>query len=329
MKRFIPVAAAVAIVVVAAVAILASGEVLSFSAPGSDVSVDDRAPADQAQPQDYEGSGSQLYYFGPDFMCLIYTDTTIDCFGSNTHGVVSGVPSGTGFTHIDGGETYSCAFHQATRFNYCWGSITLRPSTIQPTATPEPTSTPEATATALPPGVTPEPTATSAPQATATPEPNPCRINLPTAFALPTSLTGSWISECVYQGEELENVADGDRYYRWTSFDVTGGTGSWAATLTSDQDTVLVLFEWNTETDNWDFVEQNDDLAQGNTNSRIEWTPVLGTTYGFVMTTYTANTLGDFTLTLADGTANTQSSTGEQSIGQSAHQGAMPFERRQ
>ena len=58
MRRFISVAAALAIVVVAAVAILASGEVLSFSTPGSDVSVGDRAPADQAQPQDYEGSGS-------------------------------------------------------------------------------------------------------------------------------------------------------------------------------------------------------------------------------------------------------------------------------
>ena len=56
MKRFISVAAAVAIVVVAAVAILASGEVLSFSAPGSDVSVGDKAPVDQAQPQDFAGS---------------------------------------------------------------------------------------------------------------------------------------------------------------------------------------------------------------------------------------------------------------------------------
>ena len=76
MKRFISVAAALAIVlVVAAVAILASGEVLSFSAPGSDVSVGGRAPADQAQPQDFAGAGSQSYYFGPDFMCQIYTNT--------------------------------------------------------------------------------------------------------------------------------------------------------------------------------------------------------------------------------------------------------------
>ena len=326
MKRFISVAAALAIVVVAAVAILASGEVLSFSAPGSDVSVGDRMPADQAQPQDID---REDYYFGPDFMCLIYSSDQLDCVGSDAHGVVSGVPSGTGFTRIDGGDTYACAYLPADSFTYCWGSITRRPSTTQPTATPEPTATLEATATALPSGATPEPTATSAPRATATPEPNPCFIDVPAAFVLPVSLAGSWISECVYQGVELENVADGDRYYRWTSFDVTGGTGSWAATLTSDQDTVLVLFEWNTETDNWDFVEQNDDLAQGNTNSRIEWTPVWGKSYAFVMTTYTADTLGGFTLTLADGTANTQSSTGEQSIGQSGLQGAMPFERRQ
>ena len=122
MKRFISVAAALAIVVVAAVAILASGEVLSFSAPGSDVSVGDRAPADQAQPQDYYGAAISHYYFGPDFMCQIYSDTTtIECFGSNTHGVVSSVPTETGFTFIDGGDTYACAFHRASGFNYCWG----------------------------------------------------------------------------------------------------------------------------------------------------------------------------------------------------------------
>ncbi len=161
MRRFISVAAALAIVVVAAVAILASGEVLSFSTPGSDVSVGDRAPADQAQPQDYEGSGSQNHYFGPDFMCQIYTEGNIDCFGSNTHNVVSGVPSGTGFTHIDGGDTYACAFHQTDRFSYCWGSITLRPSTTQPTATPESTATAAPTATTVANGGTPVATATS------------------------------------------------------------------------------------------------------------------------------------------------------------------------
>ena len=325
MKRFIPMAAALAIVVVAAVAILASGEVLSFSAPGSDVSVGDRMPADQAQPQDID---REDYYFGPDFMCLIYSSDQLDCVGSDAHGVVSGVPSGTGFTRIDGGDTYACAYLPADSFTYCWGSITRRPSTIQPTPTPEPTAIPEATATALPPGVTPEPTATSAPQATATPEPNPCRINLPTAFVLPTSLTGSWISECVYQGE-IENVADGDRYYRSTVFGVDVAPRSWVATLTSDQDTVLILFEWNTETEDWDFIEQNDDLVQGNTNSRIEWTPVPGKVYGLVMTTYDANTLGAFTLTIEDSNSSTQGSTIEQSIGQSGLQDAMPFGRRQ
>ena len=164
MKRFIPMAAAVAIVVVAAVAILASGEVLSFSAPGAGDSVLDIAPADQAQPRDFKGTGSPFYYFGPDFMCLIYSGTnSIECSGSDTNNVVSEVPVGTGFTQIDGGDTYACAYRQTDSFTYCWGSITRRPSTIQPTSTPESTATPEATATALPPGVTPEPTATSEP----------------------------------------------------------------------------------------------------------------------------------------------------------------------
>ena len=331
MRRFISVAAALAIVVVAAVAILASGEVLSFSTPGSDVSVGDRAPADQAQPQDYEGSGSQNHYFGPDFMCQIYTEGNIDCFGSNTHNVVSGVPSGTGFTHIDGGDTYACAFHQTDRFSYCWGSITLRPSTTQPTATPESTATAAPTATTVANGGTPVATATSAPQATATPEPDPCKIAPPAAFVLPISLSGSWGTECFYEDGLIEDVAAGDRYFRWTSFEVASSPGSWVATLTSDQDTVLILYEWNTETEGWDFIEQNDDLVQGNTNSRIEWTPVAGKVYALSMTTYTATTLGDFTLTIAAGTANSQGqgSSGEQHTGQSITEGVAPFDRRQ
>ena len=329
MRRFISMAAALAIVVVAAVAILASGEVLSFSTPGSDVSVGDKAPADQAQPQDYYGEATRGFYFGPDFMCAIYSNTTtIECYGSNTHGVVSSTPQNAGFSFIDGGDTYACAYNQSENFHYCWGSITLRPSTTQPTATSEPTATPEATATALPPGVTPEPTATSAPQATATPVPDPCRIVLPDSFILPLTQTGSWIEDCVYPFE-LENIADGDRYFRYALITASVATRSWVATLTSDEDTVLVLSEWNAETEEWDFIEQNDDLAQGNTNSRIEWTPVQGKSYALDLTTYNATTLGDFTLTVEAGTASGQSSGMEQNMGQSDLQGAVPFERRQ
>ena len=101
MRKYIPLAAALAIIAVLAAAILANGEVFSFSAPGTSDSVD-RAPADQSQPQDFAGAGSQFYYFGPDFLCQVFADTTIGCFGSDTHGIVSTVPTETGFTNIDG-----------------------------------------------------------------------------------------------------------------------------------------------------------------------------------------------------------------------------------
>ena len=327
MKRFISVAAALAIVVVAAVAILASGEVLSFSAPGAGDSVIDIAPADQAQPRDYDAS-SERYYFGPDFMCQIFVEGNIGCYGSDAHDVVSEVPSGVGFSQIDGGDTYACAYHTTDRFNYCWGSITRRPSTIQPTATSEPTATPEATATALPPGVTPEATATSEPTASVGPATDSCEVPVPSSFTLPLTLSGSWTDDCVL-AVELENVADGDRYFRWVGFVPSVANSSWIATLTSEEDTVLVLWEWNSETEELDFVEMNDDLVQGNTNSRIEWTPAAGKTYVFGLTTYNANTLGDFTLMVEAGTASSQGATIEQGIGHSDLQGVMPFERRQ
>ena len=113
MRKFIPLTAALALVALLAVTILASKNAFSFSTPGAGDSVD-RAPANQSQPQDFAGAGSQFFYFGPDFMCQIYADSGIGCFGSDAHNVVSSVPSETGFTNIDGGGTYACAYHQAT-----------------------------------------------------------------------------------------------------------------------------------------------------------------------------------------------------------------------
>ena len=185
----------------------------------------------------------------------------------------------------------------------------------EPTPTPTPTPTPSA-------GVTPEPTATSAPVATATPEPDACEVRFPTVVTLPLTLSGSWMADCVYPFE-IDDVADGDRYYRWVAFTSTVATSSWTATLESEKDTVLVLWEWNVEDEQWDYVEMNDDMVSGNTNSRIEWTPTARQSYLFDLTTYTANTLGDFIFTLGSGTANSQS------MGQAEIQTSMPFERRQ
>ena len=131
---------------------------------------------------------------------------------------------------------------------------------------------------------------------------------------------------------ERDDVADGDRYYRYVAFSATLVGPSWIATLTSDDaDTYMVLWEWDADQADYVLVDSNDDLEQDNANSRIEWTPVQGQHYLLDLTTYTANTLGEFTFTLEEGTASAQGqgSTGEQSIGQSDLQGAMPFERRQ
>ena len=332
MKKYIPMGAALAIVALFAVAIFASGDVLSFSAPGADVSVGDKAPADQSQPQDYNVS-SESYYFGPDFMCQIFVEGSIGCYGSDAYDVVSEVPGGTGFTQIDGGLTYACAYNATDRFNYCWGSITRRPSTTQPTPTPEPTATVAPTATAVANGGTPVPTATPEPTATAAavPASDSCELPVPATAFLPLTLTGSWTNNCVL-GVDLDNVPAGDRYYRWAAIVPYIASSPWNATLTSDQDTVLVLWEWNATTETLDFVEMNDDIVQGsNTNSRIVWTPVVGKTYVFGLTTYNAETLGDFTLTIDTGTSSGQGqiAEGEQSLGRAAEMNAVPLERRQ
>ena len=323
---------AAAIVIVAGLAFtMFDRQVLSFSEP-SNARVTNSMPPNQAQPQDFAGAGSQFYYFGPDFICQIFSDTTISCYGSDAHNVVSNTPSGTGFTNVDGGDTYACAFHQATRFNQCWGSITLSPPTIQPTATPEPTMTPEPTAPPLPPGVTPEPTATSEPTATATPEPpDPCRISMPAGGTLPLTITGSWIDDCV-SPVELEDVADGDRYYRYVRFNATGAAGvseTWTATLKSDEDTYMLLWRVIDDTEPWALLDRNDDMVEGNTNSRITWTVTQGETYVIDLTTYTAETLGDFTLTIEFGTGSSQNSTGQQNIRYSDDPNTVPTERRQ
>ena len=330
MKRFISVAAALAIVVVAAVAILASGEVLSFSAPGADVSVGDRGTGGSSSATRLLRRSYFALLFWDRTLCvkyivtllllnvsvLILTASYLRCLQKlDLHSQMAGTPT-------------RVPFIEPVVFNYCWGSITRRPSPTQPTATPEPTATLEATATALPPGVTPEPTATSAPQATATPEPDACQLETPALFVLPLTLTGSWVEECVYPFE-IEDAAEGDRYYRWVRFVPALGNTSWTATLTSEEDTYMLLYEWDSENEEFVFVADNDDIVQGNTNSRIEWTPVLGRSYILDLTTYNADTLGDFTLTIEAGTASMQGSTEEQSIGQSDLQGAMPFERRQ
>ena len=320
MRKFMPVTLAIALVAIAAVAILTSGRAMSFST--SEDNSDTPAPI-------YSSDSQTLFHFGPDFLCLIDDNGLIECLGSDTHGVVSEAPTRSGFTEISGGDSYACAYHADSEFDYCWGSIDRQPSD----APPEPTPTEESAPTVEP---TQDPVATEVPNATvepiptpeATPEPDPCELSLTDDLTLPVTLSGSWIEECGYP-IELDDVAVGDRYYRWVIFEAAVVNSSWIATLESDEDTILILWQWDEEDEEWDFVEMNDDIVQGNTNSRIEWTPTQDQSYLLDLTTYTANTLGEFTLSITTGTANSQSSSDGQSIEQSDLSGAMPLERRQ
>ena len=61
----------------------------------------------------------------------------------------------------------------------------------------------------------------------------------------------------------------------------------------------MLLWEWDAINERWIFLDANDDIESGITNSKIEWTPVEGRSYGIEITTYEANALGDFTLTIS------------------------------
>ena len=314
MKKLTLIAVALLMVVVAAVTVLAGGEALSFSA--ADAPASKPIAQQQAQPQNYN---SESYYFGPDFMCLIYGDTeTIECFGSDAYSIVSAAPTERGFTRIDGGETYACAWNASDSFDYCWGSITRRPSTTLPTPeptvgpTPEPTSIPEPTAvpTTVPPG--PNPT----PEPTSTPEPTPdladCQISIGSG-TLPITATGTWTvdADCEYP---IEAPGGGSpRYFNFAQFEVTSSQGQWTATLESTVDTYLYLWEY-TQAREYIAIAENDDGEGIGSNSRIAWTPVVGKTYVLDATTFNSNELGDFTLTItSSGGGSPQGTSIEQS----------------
>ena len=84
-------------------------------------------------------------HYGPNFVCLLITEGAIECLGSDVFGVVSGVPDVSGFTEINGGDTYACAYNETESFEYCWGGIERQPAT-----TPGPTMTPAPSVTGTP-----------------------------------------------------------------------------------------------------------------------------------------------------------------------------------
>ena len=90
----------------------------------------------------------RVEHYGPNFVCLLNAEGAIECLGSDVFGVVSGVPDVSGFTEINGGDTYACAYNETESFEYCWGGIERQPATTPgPTMTPAPsvTGTPSST----------------------------------------------------------------------------------------------------------------------------------------------------------------------------------------
>ena len=189
---------------------------------------------------------------------------------------------------------------------------TPAPSTPVPTPTIPPTATP-------PPDNTPVPSATPGPTVvpTATPTPSPCELITEEIFTFPLTKNSSWITntECLVDWN-LDNINDdsyplGNRYVREATFfpfsDIT-----LTAQTDSETDTVLLLWEWNAQESQWKFLNINDDVADGDTNSRIRWSASADQFYRVSITTYQTETLGDFTLTITSRNATTQS------MGQSA-----------
>ena len=87
----------------------------------------------------------RVEHYGPNFVCLLNAEGTVECRGSDVFGVVSGVPDVNGFTEINGGDTYACAYNETESFEYCWGGVERQPAT-----TPEATMTPAPSVTETP-----------------------------------------------------------------------------------------------------------------------------------------------------------------------------------
>ena len=298
MKNITPIAVALLIVAVFSITIFASGNALSFSLPTSN----EGATVAQQQnipPQPNEYVDQAKHHFGPDFMCLIYADTnTIECFGSDAHGIVSNSPTKSGFTAIDGGETYACSYHRIDAFTHCWGSITRSPSTVLPTATTIPTATAEPTATTVPGGTPPPtPTITPTPQPTSTSVPitrTACHIPRTGSATYPLTLTGTWKSSCVFE--------DGNPFIidEWRQ----KGTGAVTITAMSDGDPNLLLAEVDDSKspgdDGWlTALAYNDDIDEdgGNYDAQVVHTLENGKRYLVSVSPYRDNSRDSFTLT--------------------------------
>ena len=191
-------------------------------------------------------------------------------------------------------------------------------ATPTPTTTPTPTATlaptPEPTPTIAP--VIPTPTPTNTPQPTSTPAPV-----MPTPTHTPQPITdacierisdnatthGNWTAEC--ESKSISPYDGGVRYAEYYTFDLSGKSDV-TITLQSDSiedgDTVLYLRRGESNREKGDWVIENDDHGDDDSNKFDLPRYASGITanlepgkYTIEATTYYSEQTGDFTLTVA------------------------------
>ena len=101
-------------------------------------------------------------------------------------------------------------------------------------------------------------------------------------------VTGQWTSDC-------ESATRGSSYARFYTFTLTEAS---EVTITLESDTDPYLYLREGEAKSGDVVDENDDVAPGDTNSQIQGTLVAGT-YTIEATTYGVGETGSFTLTVS------------------------------
>ena len=269
MKRFTLIAVALLVVAGAAITIV-QGEVFSFQTHDAG---ENGIVARQGSSQGFK----ELTTYG-DYVCAVKVDGYVECYsnGADTHAIVSEVPAER-FASVEISDEFACGITQNGTLR-CWGNLDVTDTG----------------------GAMPQPTASPLPQPITTPDPpeiDPCEI-LHGRFFLPVDYESAWDADCVFRIDALDG---GRRYYKYFRFTVLSTRGNpWVATLESEVDTYMYLWRWTADAKQWELVDENDDFEGLGTNSRIVWNPAVVDRYIIDVTTYHANTLGNFTLTLEE-----------------------------
>ena len=129
--------------------------------------------------------------------------------------------------------------------------------------------------------------------------PTPMGCNAATLTLPASGVSGSWADDC-------ESDVSGRGYARYYSFTLSE-SAEVTIDLTSSVDTYLFLRSGSSTSGT--ALHQNDDIVSGNTNSQIVATLSAGGAYTIEATTYSPNTTGSFTLSVAGGGGGSSSGT--------------------